>query len=63
MIIDEIFQTEDFKTLVKEKEKNTFPKALLLISKDNLYLQEFAKAVAMLILDEKVDIKIGRAHV
>ncbi len=56
MIIDEIFQTEDFKTLVKEKEKNTFPKALLLISKDNLYLQEFAKAVAMLILDEKVDI-------
>ena len=55
MLLDEISRTQDFLELKKERSKNVFPKALLLISKDGNYLQEFAKAVAMLIFDGEMN--------
>ncbi len=55
MLTDIISSTPEFLMLVKEMEKNSFPKALLLINKDNEYLKHFARAVAMLILDGRYD--------
>lgn len=56
MLLDEILKTKDFQDLKKERNKNAFPKALLLISKDSAYLAEFAKAVAMLVMDGEMDL-------
>ncbi len=53
MLIDEIRKTEDFIAL--QREIDAFPKSLMLIGKDQLYLNEFAKAVALLIMDKGVD--------
>lgn len=56
MIIDSIAKTDSFKMLYKEKTEGKFPKALLLIGKDKLFLHEFAKTVSILILEDKFDL-------
>lgn len=56
MIIEAIKQTEKFQMLSLEKKKGSFPKALMLIGKDSFYLQEFARAVAILLLDDSMSL-------
>lgn len=51
-IFDVIEKSEDFLSLKGEAEKGYLPKAILLISKDKYYVQNFATMVAMLVLDE-----------
>ncbi len=53
MLIDTIFSCEDFAMLEREYKAGKFPKALLLSCKDKMYLEEFAKAVSILVLDGK----------
>ena len=62
MLIDSIVGSESFNILKKENEKGSFPKALLLKGKDKLFLREFAKAVAILILDGSVDLTTENAQ-
>lgn len=52
-ILDIIEKSEDFKSLKQEVQQGTLAKAILLISKDNFYLDNFAKMLSMLILDGK----------
>ena len=52
-ILDIIEKSEDFKSLKQEAQQGTLAKAILLISKDNFYLDNFAKMLSMLILDGK----------
>ena len=59
MLDAEILKTEDFKGL--EREINNFPKSLLLIGKDELYLKEFAKLVALLIMDSEINLSSKNA--
>ena len=57
MLIDYILQEENFLTLKRERQKGTFPKSLLLCGKDKLYLYEFARACALLLVDNNLDMK------
>lgn len=52
-IFDVIEKSEDFKSLKKEMQEGRVAKAILLISKDNFYLENFSKMLSMLILDGK----------
>lgn len=62
MLIDYILQEENFLTLKRERQKGTFPKSLLLCGKDKLYLYEFARACALLLVDDKLDLKSEAAQ-
>ncbi len=59
MLVDEILKTEDFKAL--EREIHDFPKSLMLIGKDEIYLKEFAKLTALLIMDEGINFESENA--
>lgn len=59
MLIEEILKTEDFSGL--KREINNFPKSLMLIGKDELYLKEFATMVSLLIMDGDVNLDSDNA--
>lgn len=46
-------QSEDFEQLARQSQTGKLPSSILLISKDGLYANEFAKVLAMLIFDGK----------
>ena len=50
-----IKNTNAYKTIIKDKEKNRLSHTYLLISEDMDYVKEFAKMVAQIFLDEKQD--------
>lgn len=52
-LFDIIKKTKDFAILEKENQNSSLNKAILLQTKDNFYAGEFAKVLAMLILDGK----------
>ena len=54
-IIDIIQDSQDFKSLLKEYQKGLLSKTILLISPDIDYMRAFAKALAILIEDGKID--------
>lgn len=57
MLFEYIVQSKDFLNLKREMDRNSFPKSLMLISKDSTYVRQFAKAVSMLIFDGKINLK------
>ncbi len=56
MLKDEIIKTQDFLALQKEVENEKLSKTMLFISKDSFYAEEFCRAIACLIFDNKSDI-------
>lgn len=54
-LIEIIAQTDDFKLIRNEIDKNMLSKTVLLESKDSLYLSYFAKTLAIYIEDRKIE--------